>query len=74
MPSLDLAGVVIVLRGDAAGGLAMIVGMLPVGVAAVALCWRWIIHEEQVEMSASNIEGTGCVAVLTSDKGLVART
>jgi hypothetical protein len=48
MPSLDLAGVVVVLRGDPAGGLAMIIGMLPMGLAAVALWWRWIVEEERL--------------------------
>jgi|1186.fasta_scaffold18707_3 hypothetical protein len=46
MPLLDLAGVWTVARGDAAGGLAMIVGMLPIGVIAVVLTWRWITAEE----------------------------
>lgn len=46
MPVMDLAGVYVVLRGDAAGGLAMIVAMLPVGLAAVAVTWRWMLAEE----------------------------
>jgi hypothetical protein len=45
MPTMDLAGVYVVLRGDAAGGLAMIVAMLPVGLVAVAMAWRWIVDE-----------------------------
>ncbi|HEX6469396.1 MAG TPA: hypothetical protein VF069_09895 [Streptosporangiaceae bacterium] len=46
-PVLDLAGVWIVAEGNSAGGLAMIVGMLPLGVAAVATTWRWIAREER---------------------------
>lgn len=46
MPMMDLAGVYVVLRGDAAGGLAMIAAMLPVGLAAVAVTWRWMLAEE----------------------------
>jgi cytochrome c oxidase assembly factor CtaG len=45
-PTLDLAGVVIVARGDSAGGLAMIAGMLPIGLAAVALTWRLLQQDE----------------------------
>lgn len=50
-PSLDLAGVVIVARGHAAGGLAMIVAMLPIGVAAVVLTWRLMLAEERAVRS-----------------------
>jgi cytochrome c oxidase assembly factor CtaG len=45
-PSLDLAGVFLVARGDSIGGLAMIVAMFPIGLAAVWLAWRWIRDEE----------------------------
>lgn len=46
-PVLDLAGVWLVAQGESAGGLAMIVGMLPIGIAALALTWQWIIREER---------------------------
>jgi hypothetical protein len=46
MPAMDLAGVFVVLHGDAAGGLAMIVAMLPVGCAAVATTWHWLVTEQ----------------------------
>jgi cytochrome c oxidase assembly factor CtaG len=46
-PALDLAGVVVVATGDSAGGLAMIVAMLPIGLAAVGLTWRWLQDEER---------------------------
>jgi cytochrome c oxidase assembly factor CtaG len=45
-PSLDLAAVVVVARGDSAGGLAMIVAMLPIGILAVIFLWRWLVAEE----------------------------
>jgi hypothetical protein len=45
MPAMDLAGVFVVLHGDSPGGLAMIVGMLPVGVVAVVRTWRWMVAE-----------------------------
>ena len=47
MPMLDLAGVLMVAAGDAAGGLAMIVGMLPMAATTVALTWRWITAEDR---------------------------
>lgn len=46
MPAMDLAGVYVVLHGDSAGGLSMIVAMLPVGITAVVLTWRWLLAEE----------------------------
>ncbi len=47
MPMLDLAGVWMVATGDSAGGLAMIVGMLPMAAVAVAITWRWIAAEDR---------------------------
>jgi hypothetical protein len=47
MPMLDLAGVWMVAAGDSAGGLAMIVGMLPMAATTVALTWRWITAEDR---------------------------
>jgi hypothetical protein len=47
-PTLDLAGVWIVAVGDSPGGLAMIVAMLPIGVAAVLITWRWMAREESL--------------------------
>lgn len=40
MPPLDLAGVWLVAVGDSAEGLSMIVGMLPMGLAAVVITWK----------------------------------
>ncbi len=51
MPTMDLAGVFVVLHGDSPGGLAMIVAMLPVGLVAVLLTWRWIAAETVAERS-----------------------
>ncbi len=47
LPLLDLAAVWLVAMGDSPGGLSMIVGMLPIGVAAVAVTWNWISREER---------------------------
>jgi hypothetical protein len=52
-PLLDLAGVWLVARGDRAGGLAMVVGMLPIGVAALVVTWRWVVGEEKAAASSS---------------------
>jgi hypothetical protein len=51
-PSLDLAGVWIVATGNSRGGLAMIVAMLPIGLAAVAITWRWMAREESLARQA----------------------
>jgi hypothetical protein len=47
MPMLDTAGVWMVAAGDSAGGLAMIVGMLPMAGIAMAITWRWITAEDR---------------------------
>lgn len=47
IPLLDVAGVWLVAVGDSPGGLAMMVGMMPMGVAAVVITWNWISHEER---------------------------
>lgn len=57
-PSLDLAGVIIVARGDSGGGLAMIVAMLPIGLAAVILTWRALHTEETAEQARTVTEGS----------------
>lgn len=48
-PSLDLVAVYVISRGDIVGGLAMIVAMLPIGVSAVVLTWKWISSEERAQ-------------------------
>lgn len=53
-PALDLAAVYLVITGDEAGGLSMIVGMLPIGLAAVALTWRWLTREERERLAAAS--------------------
>ncbi|MFF9127076.1 hypothetical protein ACF09J_27990 [Streptomyces sp. NPDC014889] len=46
-PLLDLPAVGVVAAGRPAEGLAMIVGMLPVGIAAAAVTWSWANREER---------------------------
>lgn len=46
-PLLDLPAVGMVAAGHTAAGLAMIVGMLPVGIAAAAVTWSWVNREER---------------------------
>jgi hypothetical protein len=48
MPLLDLPAVGLIAAGDGAAGLVMVVSMLPVGLAALAVTWRWI-HAEEAE-------------------------
>jgi hypothetical protein len=50
-PLLDLPAVAVVAAGRSAQGLAVIVGMLPLGVAAAAVTWSvtwsWVNREER---------------------------
>ncbi|MFF7790199.1 hypothetical protein [Streptomyces sp. NPDC007991] len=46
-PLLDLPVLGMIAAGHSAEGLAMIVGMLPLGVIAAALTWSWINREER---------------------------
>lgn len=55
-PALDLAGVIVVARGDSAGGLAMIVAMLPIGLTAVVLTWRWVRADEALAAELDRTE------------------
>lgn len=60
-PALDLAGVIVVARGNASGGLAMIVAMLPVGLVAVILAWQWVAQEEAVARQAESLPDAATV-------------
>ncbi|MBV7697818.1 hypothetical protein KWI83_19880 [Streptomyces sp. TRM70350] len=46
-PLLDIPALGVIAAGHSAEGLAMIVGMLPLGIAAAALTWSWINREER---------------------------
>ncbi|MEV5175475.1 hypothetical protein AB0L10_31340 [Streptomyces flaveolus] len=46
-PLLDLPAVAVVAAGRTAAGLAMITGMLPIGIAAAAVTWSWVNREER---------------------------
>ncbi|MBI0293142.1 hypothetical protein JBE04_01180 [Streptomyces sp. PRKS01-29] len=47
VPLLDLPALGVIAAGHSAEGLAMIVGMLPLGIAAAAVTWSWISREER---------------------------
>jgi cytochrome c oxidase assembly factor CtaG len=51
-PLLDMGALVLVVGGDETSGVAMIVTMLPVALAAVVLTWRWIAGEERAARAA----------------------
>jgi hypothetical protein len=55
-PALDLPAVILIARGESVGGLAMIVAMLPIGVAAVALTWRLLVTEEAAARRADELD------------------
>jgi cytochrome c oxidase assembly factor CtaG len=46
IPLLDLPALLVIAHGHTAGGLSMIVGMLPIGAVAMAVTWRWATTEE----------------------------
>ncbi|WP_243087681.1 hypothetical protein [Streptomyces sp. 891-h] len=50
-PLLDIPMVAAIALGHHHGGLAMIVGMLPMGLTAAVLTWRWITAEERTQRS-----------------------
>jgi cytochrome c oxidase assembly factor CtaG len=56
-PLLDLAALALVVRGDEAAGVAMVVAMLPVALAAVVLTWRWIAGEERAARVTDELVG-----------------
>jgi hypothetical protein len=53
-PCLDLPAVFLITLGHSLGGLAMIVAMLPVGLAAMATTWRWITEEERLAQAGAH--------------------
>jgi putative membrane protein len=42
----DLAAIELMAAGHAGAGAAMLAGMLPLGLAAVLVTWRWVVAEE----------------------------
>jgi cytochrome c oxidase assembly factor CtaG len=48
MPAADLTAVWLMARGDTTAVGVMLAAMLPLGVAAVAVSWSWIVREERV--------------------------
>ena len=46
-PALDLVGALLLARGEDAAGVAMLAGMLPIVVAAVAVTWSWLVREDR---------------------------
>jgi hypothetical protein len=51
-PLLDTAALALVVRGEETAGIAMIVAMLPIGLAAIVVTWRWIAAEERAARDA----------------------
>ncbi|WP_244501130.1 hypothetical protein [Streptomyces sp. TP-A0874] len=48
-PLLDLPALGVIAAGHSAEGIAMIVGMLPLGFAAAYITWSWVHREERLE-------------------------
>lgn len=57
-PVLDTAALALIVRGQEDGGIAMIVGMLPIPLVAVVLTWRWIAGEERLARAAETAATT----------------
>ncbi|MEU6095095.1 hypothetical protein [Streptomyces sp. NPDC047079] len=51
-PLLDLPAVGVIAAGHSLEGLAMIVGMLPVGAVAAGVTWSWVNREERLAAHA----------------------
>ncbi|MFJ7149132.1 hypothetical protein ACIQVT_13160 [Streptomyces sp. NPDC100445] len=54
-PLLDLPAVGVIAAGHSAEGIAMIVGMLPLGVIAAAVTWSWVQREERLAVAAETL-------------------
>ncbi len=48
MPAADLTAVWLMARGETAAVGVMLAAMLPLGIAAVAVSWSWIVREERL--------------------------
>ncbi len=48
MPAADLTAVWLMARGETGAVGVMLAAMLPLGVAAVAVSWSWIVREERL--------------------------
>lgn len=56
-PLLDLPALGMISMGHTVAGLGMIVSMLPIGLAAFAVAWRWVTTEEALARRASGLSG-----------------
>lgn len=57
-PAVDLVGVALMVRGDEAAGVAMLVGTLPILLAAGIVTWRWVAREERGAVAMEGTHGT----------------
>jgi hypothetical protein len=48
VPAADLTAVWLMVRGETTAVGVMLAAMLPLGIAAVAVSWRWILREERL--------------------------
>lgn len=48
LPASDLTAVWLMARGDSTAAAVMLAAMAPLGAAAVAVSWRWILREERL--------------------------
>jgi cytochrome c oxidase assembly factor CtaG len=55
-PALDLIAVMLMASGHPGAGVAMLAGMLPIGLAAVYTTWRWAGREERTAVAIDRVE------------------
>ncbi|CAL9626559.1 MULTISPECIES: hypothetical protein [unclassified Streptomyces] len=60
-PLLDLPALGVIAAGHSAEGIAMIVGMLPLSLAAAVLTWTWVNREERLASTPGVPGGEGRV-------------
>jgi cytochrome c oxidase assembly factor CtaG len=54
MPAVDLSAALLMTQGEPGAGVAMVAGMMPIGLAAAISAWRFARHEE----ASASLEGT----------------
>ncbi|PZH04847.1 hypothetical protein C1I97_19100 [Streptomyces sp. NTH33] len=59
MPVLDLPVLGVIATGHSPEGLAMIVGMLPIGIIAAAQTWGWAQREERLAVNDLPLTASG---------------
>ena len=57
VPAMDALALVYLASGRTSAGVVMLVGSLPIGLAAVLAAWRWIVREERRALRREALRG-----------------